>query len=203
MIFLLLFSVLPTFADSAQVYYADKNATDLERICAGVNTRESSLLCRYRLYPLTSDEKHLESLPTDLTSGSAREFALLSGLWGYRAARAPIHRTIKYGLIASRLMEKARSIDADEPYVLLIEGQSFLFRPAFAGGSRTSALERFQALRGVAEQSQGCGISGAEADLWLWYTLHKLKDQDETVVLSRLKSRKLPLLYQEFIASPP
>ena len=178
MTWLLISLMMPRpFASQAQAYYARKDAAALQALCRRETDHgtfdEADLLCRYRLYPLTKDEAHLTDIPADLKSGSARTRALLSGLWGYRAARAPLHRMMKYGQRAERLIESARALDPDDPYVLLIEGQALLFKPSFVGGDKEAALGQFRRLRVAVERDPECGISAFEAELWAWYALQK------------------------------
>jgi hypothetical protein len=190
-------------ADSIEAFYAEKNVDALQALYARAADRETALLCRYRLYPLTEDEAYLDALPTELEDGTARELALLSGLWGYRAARASLPRLIKYGLRSSGLLDQAKALDPDDPYVLLIEGQSLLFRPGFAGGDKHKALERFLQLQEALAQASDSGISPMEAELWTWYTLEKMKAPRARALRERLLSQQPPVLYREFLQDPP
>lgn len=194
----------PTFADSTQRYYAQQNADALERLLKRAETRFEDLLCRYRLYPLTEDEALLDDLPEDLDDGSARELALLSGLWGYRAARASIFSAIRYGRRAERLIDEARARDPDDPYVLLVEGQSLIFKPAIAGRDEEAALQRFNRLCEVLRAaSPDTGVSMTEAQLWRWYALHQLDMDSAPSVRDKLKASNPPPLYRQFLHDPP
>ena len=208
MTWLLLFLMMPRpFADLAQMYYAQKDEDALEALCAREadvrSASEAALLCRYRLYPLTEDAAYLEDLPAELPSGSAQAQALLSGLWGFRAARAPLYKLMTYGRRAQRLIDAAHALDPDDPYVLLIEGQGLLFKPGFVGGDKAAALERFRRLRAVIERHPDVGISVMEVDLWTWYTLKKLGAEEAPALRETLLAQDPPRLYREFLLSPP
>lgn len=199
----LLFAAFLSVADSAQTYYAEKDARSLEALLNRSEDRAEEYLCRYRLYPLTEDETLLEDLPTGLEDGSAPELALLAGLWGYRAARASSVRAVVFGRRSHRLLNKAREKNPLNPHVLLIEGQSLLFRPAIFGGDPERALERFRQLRGVLENNSDSGIARMEAELWIWYVLHKLGSSDAEPMREQLLAQDPPPLYREFLTSPP
>jgi hypothetical protein len=194
----------PSFADSTQVYYAQQNAEALEALLDRADTRFEDLLCRYRLYPLTEDEDLLDDLPEDLDDGSARELALLSGLWGYRAARASIFSAIRYGRRAERLIDEAHAHDPDDPFVLLIEGQSLIFKPAIAGRDEEAALQRFNRLCDVLQSAPAdTGVSMTEAQLWRWYALHQMDMNNASAVRDELLASDPPPLYRQFLQDPP
>lgn len=193
-----------SFADSTQVYYAEKNAAALLEMCATASSREEMLLCQYRLYPLTEDDQYIDNLPTELDGASARELALLSGLWGYRAARANIFQIIRLGGRSDDLLQQAKVSNPAEPFVLLIQGQSLLFRPRFAGGDKEEALACFEKLLATVQDAADPAIAPMEAQLWIWYTLSKLKRNDEAESLKlALLAENPPTLYREFLADPP
>lgn len=189
------------FAAETQRLYARRDVDALRRLCGGASGEED-LLCRYRLYPLTQDEALIARLPTAAPQ-TARAHALLSGLWGYRAARAPLVRVPAYGGRSLDLLRAARALDADDPYVLLVEGQSLLFRPAIAGGDRRAALARFRTLRVHLDRQPEDGIARMEADLWIWYTLHRLGDRTAPALHRRLLAQQPPPLYRDFLLHPP
>ncbi len=200
---LLAFTLFAPFADTTQTLYAAKDIAALQHVCAAPATVEADLLCRYRLYPLTQHARYLDALPTDLENASARSLALLAGLWGYRTSRASFHLVPRYGMRAERLMNLARARAPRDPFVLLIDGQSLLFKPSIAGGDRRAALARFKQLSTIAAQQPGCGISPMEADLWTWYTLDRLGEPEAATMKARLLASSPPRLYREFLLSPP
>lgn len=201
---LLLLTLSLSFADSTQTYYAEKNAAALLEMCAHTTSRAEVLLCQYRLYPLTNDDQYIDDLPTELDDASAQELALLSGLWGYRAAQANIFQIIRLGGRSDHFLQEAKAVDPQEPFVLLIQGQSLLFRPRFAGGDKREALAAFEELLSIVSQRPDPGISPMEAKLWIWYTLEKLGEDEEAAALKQdLLASNPPTLYREFLADPP
>lgn len=193
-----------SFTGSTQMYYAQQNADALESLMATADSRFEELLCRYRLYPLTENEGLLENLPDHLEEGTARELALLSGLWGYRAARASIFSAIQHGRHAERLLEAAKAKDPNDPFVLLVEGQSLIFKPAIAGRDEEAALHRFSRLCDVLQRvNSNTGISAMEAELWRWYALHRLGIDRAPQVREQLLAANPPPLYRQFLHDPP
>ncbi len=191
-----------SFAAETQHLYARRDVAALRRLCIGA-AGEADLLCRYRLFPLTQDEALIARLPVAPPVPTARAAALLSGLWGYRAARAPLVRVPAYGGRSLDLLRMARRLDPTDPFVLLVEGQSLLFRPALAGGDRRGALVRFRALQTALARAPGDGISAMEADLWVWYALHRMGDRSAPALHERLLARTPPPLYRDFLLHPP
>jgi hypothetical protein len=193
-----------SFTGSTQTYYAQQNADALERLMQEADSRFEELLCRYRLYPLTENEALLEDLPERLEDGTARELALLSGLWGYRAARASLFSAIQHGRRAEQLLEAAKAKDPNDPFVLLVEGQSLIFKPAIAGRDEEAALHRFSQLRDVLQRvDANIGISRMEAELWRWYALHRLGIDRAPQVREQLLAVNPPPLYRQFLQDPP
>ena len=190
-------------AEMAHRYYAEGNVAALRRLLHTSEDRTIRLLCRYRLYPLTEDAKYLVDLPETLEAPSARELALLSGLWGYRVREAPVWRVPSYGRRSQRLMDEAKHLNATDPYVLLIEGQSLLFRPALFGGDPRNALDCFRRLQQVLSGAPDVGISMMEAMLWEWYALEKMDDQAADDVREHLLAQNLPPVYRQFLQTPP
>ena len=189
--------------DSTQIYYAEQDVEALQRLFARTNDRELALLCRYRLYPLTQDPVYLADLPTELENATARELALLSGLWGYRVMETSVFKVPTYGKRATRLLDEAKAIDPREPFVLLIDGQSLLFRPKIFGGDKREALVQFNKLCDVLPGTHAPGISTIEAGLWVWYTRKKMKDTDADSLRAELLAQNPPPLYKAFLLDPP
>ena len=197
-------SAPPPLADSTQHYYATQNAHALERLLGRIDDRALDLLIRYRLYPLTQDADLLDDLPADLDGASARELALLSGLWGYRVMTGSVLKVPTYGRRAAALIERARALDPDEPLVLLIEGQTLLFSPPLMGRDREAALARFQRLCAVLPAAPDRAVSSVEARLWVWYALTKLgRPTDADALKAELLAERPPPLYRTFLLSPP
>ena len=187
------------FTEKVQHAYAHNEAGTLRRLLASAPTEETRLLVLYRLYPLTDDDALLNDLPHDLTTPSARSLALLSALWGYRTASAPVVKMAAYGRRAGSLIDEAKALDATDPYVLLVEGQSLLFRPRLFGGSVERALSRFDTLRRVLTNYDAPGVSTLEAELWRWYALRKLDPAAADALRDRLLKHELPPLYRQLL----
>lgn len=204
MMLLATLTLLVGLTDSTDALYAQKNAAGLRTVLAQAEDRREMLLCRYRLFPLSQDPALLEDLPTELDGGTADEYALLAGLWGYRASTASIVHAMRYGIRSSNLLDEALSRDPDDPLVLLIEGQSLLFKPKIAGGSATAALTRFERLLEVVRARRSSPVSTLEAELWIWYALRRLdEDAEANALRERLLAEDPPTLFREFLLSPP
>ena len=194
------------FAQQVQEAYAQEEADSLEALLSSAESQEDSLLVRYRLYPLTEDEAVLDPIPRTLSEeASARACALLSGLWSYRAGETNIFRAIDYGRHATDLLEKAKEQDPTDPYVLLIEGQSLLFRPSIAGRDPAAAARQFSTLVEQTEEEENpVGLPRIEAHIWLWMALREAdRAKQATALHQRLTSQALPPLYRQFLRDPP
>jgi len=194
----------PSFAEAVQSAYSRQAADSLQTLLARADTQSDSLLVRYRLYPLTEDASLLQDLPRELDGGSARDWALLSGLWSYRAGEASFIGAINHGRHSADLLDTARSRDPNDPYVLLIGGQSLLFRPSIAGKDPAEAAERFRRLVRLAERGKTDGIPPMEARVWWWMALREANRGEEA---RRLHAQLLECaprpLYRQFLESPP
>lgn len=197
---LLLFANPP---DTLASLYAHNDSAGLVRLHAEAHTASDELLYRYRLYPLTLDDRYLDDIPEETDCRSARDFALLAALWAYRAAEAPPWKLAVYGIRSDRLLERARALDPDEPYVLLVDGQSLLYRPGLFGGSGEKALQKFERLRTVLRDRPTPGISPFEPEVWIWYTLQKLGRPNTDRVRERLLAKGPPPLFRQFLLDPP
>lgn len=185
----------PALAARVHARYAARDAAGLRAACAAAQG-DDLLLCRYRLYPLTQDASLLAGLPAPQ---SAAGHALAAGLVGYDAARAPMTRMMTLGRRIQRHLDTARRLDAAEPLLLLIDGQGLLFRPAIVGGDKPKALRLFQQLR----QRPGPASSADEADVWIWYALHRMERPDAAPMRQRLRQAPLAPLYRAFVEQPP
>lgn len=200
-LFLVLMASSP-FAQEVQHAYAHQEADSLQALLSRAESRADSLLVRYRLYPISEDASLLDNLPSQLPDGSAREQALLSGLWSYRAGEASILNAVQYGRRSANILERAREQDPDDPYVLLIEGQSLLFRPAIAGRDPSTAAARFDRLASLTDTT--VGITAMEAQVWQWLALREAGQTDAAARLhERLLTQNPPPLYRQFLEDPP
>lgn len=187
------------FAQEVHDAYAQQDTATLRTLLERASSRGDSLLVRYRLYPLTENAELLTDIPRQLSGGSAREWALLSGLWSYRAGEASFFSAIDYGRHSAQLLETAQKRDADDPYVLLTGGQSLLFRPAIAGRDVEAAAQRFSTLTQQTEANRADGISPTEARVWEWMALREAGRTDRATSLrERLLSNDPPLSTDSF-----
>ena len=189
--------------DSLTHYYAEQDAAAIVRLYTEARTREERLLCSYRLYPLTQNADWLDALPTEPTSTSARELALIAAHWGYRAAAAPVWRVPTYGRRAEAILQQARTLDPDEPYVLLVEGQTLFYKPALFGGDVEAARARFEQLRNVLGRGGVPGLHPFEAEVWIWMTYHRERHPEADRLRERLLARQPPPLFRQFLLDPP
>jgi hypothetical protein len=199
---LLAVTLSPPFAQEVEHAYAHQKPDALRSLLAQADARADSLLVRYRLYPLTEDASLLDDLPSTLDDGTAREYALLSGLWSYRAGEASMLSAMQYGRRSANILERAVEQDPDDPYVLLVEGQSLLFRPAIAGRDVEGAADRFAQLATRADST--VGIAKMEAQVWHWLALKEAGHTDQANTLhEQLLSQDPPPLYRQFLEDPP
>lgn len=205
MVFLFLVAtMISPFAQATQSAYAEQDAERLRSLLERASSRSDSLLVRYRLYPLTEDASVLEGIPESLSDGTAREYALLSGLWAYRAGEASLFSAFRYGRRSTNLLETAKAHAPKDPFVLLVEGQSLLFRPAIAGKDAAAAAQRFATLAEIVEEEGVAGISQTEADTWRCIALEEAGHSREAEALrERMRKQDLAPLYRQFLESPP
>ncbi len=205
MVLLVLLATMSSpFAQTTQVAYAEQDVERLKDLFEQASSQSDSLLVRYRLYPLTEDEAVLQGIPSSLSDGTPREYALLSGLWAYRAGEASLFSTIRYGRRSTDLLEDAKAQAPEAPFVLLVEGQSLLFRPSIAGKDAAAAAERFGRLATIVDQEGTSGISRTEAQIWRCFALEEAGQSNKAHKLrTRLQQRNLPPLYEQFLESPP
>lgn len=191
------------FGQAAHDAYATGNPAALRELVALAQTREDTLVLRYRLYALTQSRGLIMDLPEDEEQASPRELALLSALWAYRTQDARLLQLAVIGRRTMKYLNRALDADPDDPLVMLIDAQSLLFRPGIAGGSKERGLNRLTALRERVARNASCTVSPLEAEVWYWYALHKNEDPRATEVFDRLMVGPLPDLYRSFLQAPP
>ncbi len=192
-----------TVRDSLTHFVVQQDAEGAARLCERARTTDERLLCRYRLYPLTQDEALLRDLPADDAVTSARGLALLGGLWGMRAATAPVHRIPTYGRRAERLVDAALARDASEPYALLVRGQSLYYKPRAFGGNVAEARRTFERLRAVVGARAVPGLHPFEPEVWVWMCVRRTDAAEGARLRQTLLARRPPPLYRQFLTSPP
>ncbi len=68
---------------------------------------------------------------------------LLSLIASSRIAVDPMSRGMRYGTESAELLEKARTLNPENPRVYMLQGQNLLFTPEAFGGSKVKAKEMF------------------------------------------------------------
>lgn len=189
----------PCFGDGVFERYAAKDVAALTALGADARTAGDSLLWRYRLFPLTQDRRWIRDLAERSTATSAEELALLSGLWAYRIQGSSPFNLIRFARRSDGFLQRARAIAPDDPFVLLVEGQSLLFRPGFVGGDARAALDHFRTLRDRLRAHPACGIAALEAETWMWLAMRKARDPGAEAYRQQLLARGLPTLFAEFL----
>ena len=111
---------------------------------------------------------------------------------------------IRYGRRSMNLLDAAKERNRFDPFVLLVEGQSLLYRPAIAGRNPAEAATRFEQLRTVLMSNPDVSIDAEEAMIWHWIALREADQDDAAASLhATLSEADLPPLYQQFLESPP
>ena len=193
-----------TVRDSLTYYYARQDTTAVERLYrTKARTREDRLLCLYRLYPMTLDERYLDDIPSESGVTSARELALISALWAYRAAAGPAWRLPTYGRRSERILGRALEIDPAEPYALLVRGQGLYYKPAIFGGDVAAAQRTFERLRQRLGARGVPGIHPFEAEVWIWMALRRQDEAAGARLRQRLLAQNPPRIFRQFLIDPP
>jgi hypothetical protein len=193
----------PLDLDSLTHYYARRQPAAIARLLQRAQTREERLLCSYRLYPLTRDEALVADIPAASGAGTAREAALIAAMWAFRASEAPLWRLPTFGRRIEHALARARRLDPDDPYVLLVEGQGLLYKPAVFGGDPAAARARFERLRSVLARRPPAGIHPFEAEVWIWMALRRTGSPAAEPLRRRLLAQAPPPLFRQFLLDPP
>ncbi len=193
-----------TVGDSLTVYYARQDTARVERLFRRrARTREDRLLCLYRLYPMTLDRGYLRDIPPDAGVSSARELALIAAMWAYRASSGPAYRLPIDGRRSERILARALARDADDPYALLVRGQSLYYKPRAFGGDVAEAQRTFERLRGVLGRTATPGLHPFEAEVWVWMCVRRQNAAQGRALQQRLLARRPPPLFRQFLVDPP
>ena len=193
-----------TIGDSLTHYYAQLDTSAVDRLYRRkARTLRDRLLCRYRLFPMTLDDAYLRDIPSDAGLTSARDLALVSALWAYKAANSSKIHLPTYGRRSERILKRALELDPDEPYALLVKGQSLFYKPSWFGGDVEAAKDTFEELRRVLRSRRVPGIHPFEADVWIWMAVRKLDPAEGRAMRQRLLARRPPPLFRQFLLDPP
>ena len=190
--------------DSLTVYYARQDTSGVEGLFRRrARSREDRLLCLYRLYPMTLDRGYLRDIPSEAGVTSARELALIAAMWAYRASSGPAYRLPIDGRRSERILDRALARDPDDPYALLVRGQSLYFKPRLFGGDVAEARRTFEQLRNVLAWDGAPGIHPFEAEVWIWMCVRRQNAAQGTALRQRLLERRPPPLFRTFLLDPP
>ena len=196
--------VSPSVRDSLTVYYARQDTSGVEGLFRRrARSREDRLLCLYRLYPMTLDRSYLRDIPSEDGVTSARELALIAAMWAYRASSGPAYRLPIDGRRSERILDRALARDADDPYALLVRGQSLYFKPRLFGGDVAEARRTFEHLRNVLARDGAPGIHPFEAEVWIWMCVRRQNATQGAALRQRLLDRRPPPLFRTFLLDPP
>ena len=190
--------------DSLTYYYARQDTSGVDRLYRRrARTRLDRLLCLYRLFPMTLDEGYLAEIPSDEGVRSARELALISAMWAYKAANGPAWSLPTWGRRSERILNEALRRDPDEPYALLVKGQGLYYKPKIFGGDVAEAQRTFERLRQVLARRQAPGIHPFEAEVWIWMAVRKQDPAQGAALGRRLLARNPPRMFRQFLIDPP
>ena len=193
-----------TVRDSLTIYYARQDTSGVERLYrTKARTREDRLLCLYRLYPMTLDQRYLADIPSEDGVTSARELALIAALWAYRAGSGPAWRLPTYGRRSERVLNAALDRDPDEPYALLVKGQSLYYKPGWFGGDVGEARATFEQLRQRLGRRGVPGIHPFEAEVWIWMAVRRQDAAAGARLQRRLLAQSPPRIFRQFLVDPP
>ena len=193
-----------TVRDSLTIYYARQDTSAVDRLFRHkARTREDRLLCLYRLYPMTLDTGYLGEIPSEDGVRSARELALISALWAYRAASGPAWRLPTYGRRSERILDAALALDPNDPYALLVKGQGLFYKPAWFGGDVAEAQRTFERVRQIVARRPTPGIHPFEAEVWIWMAVRKQDARRGEALQRRLLAQRPPRIFRQFLIDPP
>ena len=190
--------------DSLTVYYARQDTSGVEGLFRRrARTREDRLLCLYRLYPMTLDRGYLREIPAEAGVTSARELALIAAMWAYRASSGPAYRLPIDGRRSERVLGQALARDPDDPYALLVRGQSLYYKPRVFGGDVPEARRTFERLRTVLARRPAPGLHPFEAEVWIWMCVRRQDAAAGRALQRQLLARRPPPLFRTFLVDPP
>jgi hypothetical protein len=192
------------FAGQVEAAFANADHESLRRLYVEAPTRSDSLVALFRLVPLTGDESLLADLPSKLDeSPAAKDLAWLSALWGFRTQKATLLKKPKYGAASLRLIEAAERLDRDDPWVLMVSGPSYLYRPGMLGGSGDTALARFETLAQQLTDAPECGLPVLEARIWMWMGLAREGRPGADTLRASLIASDPPPGYRNWLEAVP
>ena len=94
--------------------------------------------------PLADKAESLLNQAQTLTSENSELYIVRKMVATLRFTADPMNRYQTYGPLAAEALEKARSLDPENPRVYLLEGQDKFYTPEQFGGSKTEAKKLFE-----------------------------------------------------------
>lgn len=183
--------------------YARRDIRGVRRLYESADTQKDRLLAAYRLFAMTRDQSVIRDIPSDEGVNDARELALISALWAYRAGTGPKINLPTHGRRSERILNRARGISPNEPYVLLVRGQSLYYKPGIFGGDVREAKETFQELKRRMRGRTVPGLHPFEADVWIWMCERKIDRESADAMKRRLLAQSPPPMFRQFLLDPP
>ncbi|HEX8386365.1 MAG TPA: hypothetical protein VF576_09280, partial [Rubricoccaceae bacterium] len=102
-----------------------------------------------------------------------------------------------------RVLGQALARDPDEPYALLVRGQTLYYKPRVFGGDVAGAQRAFERLRTVLARRPVPGLHPFEADVWIWMCVRRQDAAAGAALRQRLLTRRPPPLFRQFLVDPP
>ena len=93
--------------------------------------------------------------------------------------------------------------ETDDPYALLVRGQSLYYKPRAFGGDVAEAQRTFERLRGVLGRTATPGLHPFEAEVWVWMCVRRQNAAQGRALQQRLLARRPPPLFRQFLVDPP
>lgn len=190
-------------SDPLTTSYVQRDTRGVRRLYQNADTQRDRLLAAYRLFALTQDQSVIRDIPSDEGVNDARELALISALWAFRAGTGPKINLPTHGRRSERILDRARDLNANEPYVLLVRGQSLYYKPRVFGGDVREAKRTFEQLKRRMQGRTVPGLHAFEAEVWIWMCERKLDPENAETMKERLLARNPPPLFRQFLIDPP
>lgn len=116
-------------------------------------------------------------LNADSEQKSADHYALLAQVYGYHIALSPMKGAL-YGPKSASALNKAFSLDSENPRAFFVAGISKYNTPALFGGSKQSALTAFDEAIARYSNDDASGFNWGHAEAFVWRGLTHLALND-------------------------
>ena len=97
-----------------------------------------------KIDPLADKAQELISKAEALTKENSEIYCLKKMIATTRMMADPMNRYMTYGPVAAEALQKAKSLNPENPRVYLLEGQDKFYTPEQFGGSKTEAKALFE-----------------------------------------------------------